>query len=565
MIIIFDPLTRNTDTLVDKEISEVLAKVSFDNEEYWSNLKQKEVINISKDISLDYYITEETKKEKYSNDDQVVFMITTKNNSKKDAKISIENEISGEFKVEKADMFVGEESNDITSKIKDNYLFILNQDIKAGQTINIIIITRVDYNEEEDEIVKNDVKLTGNDNVILKDIEINLQGEDLMANSKPAPDNTIDPDENNGETEEPEDPEQGENSENNGNNEKPEASNNKYKISGIVWNDKDKNGKKDISEKGIEGIEVRLITETGEFVKDSKENVISCKTNGLGEYSFNVENGKYIVIVNYDNQKYVVTEYKKSGIDEIENSDVISKEIKINNENKVVAITDTISINNKSVENINAGLYEREKFDLKIDKYITKVSVNNAQGIKQYDFNKEKLAKVEIKAKNMKGATIVAEYEITITNEGDIDGFVNDIVDYIPEGFEFNSELNKDWYVDKDRNLHNLSLGNVKLEPGKTKTVKLILTKTLKTDSGETAINNAEIYKASNTQNIKDKDSTPGNRANDEDDMSSATLIISISTGTVKVFLGITILLLILVGVIILIIKKRGGGLSWKK
>ena len=260
LIIIFDPLTRNTDTLVDKEISEVLAKVSFDNEEYWSNLKQKEVINISKDISLDYYITEETKKEKYSNDDQVVFMITTKNNSKKDAKISIENEISGEFKVEKADMFVGEESNDITSKIKDNYLFILNQDIKAGQTINIIIITRVDYNEEEDEIVKNDVKLTGNDNVILKDIEINLQGEDLMANSKPAPDNTIDPDENNGETEEPEDPEQGENSENNGNNEKPEASNNKYKISGIVWNDKDKNGKKDISEKGIEGIEVRLIT-----------------------------------------------------------------------------------------------------------------------------------------------------------------------------------------------------------------------------------------------------------------------------------------------------------------
>lgn len=558
LIIIFDPLTRNTDTSTDKEMSEVFAKISFDNEEYYSNIKQKEVINISKDISLDYYIAEETKKEKYSNNDQVVFMISVKNNSKKDAKISIANEMSGEFKVEKANMFVGEESNDIISKIQNNYLFIFDEDIKAGQTINIIIITRVNYSEEKDVIVKNDVKLTGNDNVVLKDIEINLQGENLMANSKPAPDNTIDPDENNGEQEDPEQ------EENNGNNEKPEASNNKYKISGIVWNDKDKNGKKDISEKGIEDIEVRLITEDGEFVKDSKGNVISCKTNGLGEYYFDVENGRYIVTVIYDNQNYAVTEYKKAGVDEIENSNVISKEITINNENKVVAITDVININNQSVENINAGLYEREKFDLKIDKYITKVSVNNSQGINQYDLNKEKLAKIEIKAKNMKGSTIVAEYEITITNEGDIDGFVNDIVDYIPEGFEFNSELNKDWYVDKDKNLHNASLENVKIEPGKTKTVKLILTKTLKTDSGETAINNAEIYKASNTQNIMDKDSTPGNRANGEDDISSATLIISISTGAVKVFWGVITLLLILVGIIIFIIKRRGG-LSWKK
>ena len=39
----------------------------------------------------------------------------------------------------------------------------------------------------------------------------------------------------------------------------------KVTISGIVWNDKNKDGKKDETEDGIENIEVELVTGDGEF------------------------------------------------------------------------------------------------------------------------------------------------------------------------------------------------------------------------------------------------------------------------------------------------------------
>ena len=61
-----------------------------------------------------------------------------------------------------------------------------------------------------------------------------------------------------------------------------------------------------------------------------------------------------------------------------------------------------------------------------------------------------------------------------------------------------------------------------------------------------------------------DKDSIPGNKVNGEDDMSSASLIISISTGATKILLGIMILVLIIILIILFIIKKKGGFLNEK-
>ena len=216
-----------------------------------------------------------------------------------------------------------------------------------------------------------------------------------------------------------------------------------------------------------------------------------------------------------------------------------------------------LDITNASATNIDAGLYKKQQFDLKLDKYISKVSIQTSNDTKKYEYNKEKLAKVEIKAKQFVGATVVVEYEIEITNEGEIDGFVNEVIDYIPNGFKFNSELNKDWYIGTDKNLHNSSLSNEKIEAGKTKTLKLILTKTLDESKGQTSINYAEIYKASNIENIEDKDSTPGNNVTGEDDISSASLIIAISTGIEKIFVGAIILILILSGGILIKIKKK--------
>ena len=75
-----------------------------------------------------------------------------------------------------------------------------------------------------------------------------------------------------------------------------------------------------------------------------------------------------------------------------------------------------------------------------------------------------------------------------------------------------------------------------------------------------TAVNTAEIAKATNEQLIEDMDSKPGNNASNEDDISTAELIISIRTG-LGIAIGV-IVTVVLVGLIItavIIIKKRRG------
>ena len=53
------------------------------------------------------------------------------------------------------------------------------------------------------------------------------------------------------------------------------------------------------------------------------------KTNNNGEYVFsNLENGKYMVIFEFDTAKYMLTKYQTTGVDSTENSDVENLEIK---------------------------------------------------------------------------------------------------------------------------------------------------------------------------------------------------------------------------------------------
>ena len=69
-------------------------------------------------------------------------------------------------------------------------------------------------------------------------------------------------------------------------------------------------------------------------------------------------------------------------------------------------------------------------------------------------------------------------------------------------------------------------------------------------NSTGTFTNIAEIGQMSNSDDIKDIDSTPGNKVESEDDYSKADLIISISTGAVlyiSIILGIMLIIAIVV------------------
>ena len=66
--------------------------------------------------------------------------------------------------------------------------------------------------------------------------------------------------------------------------------------------------------------------------------------------------------------------------------------------------------------------------------------------------------------------------------------------------------------------------------------------------------NTAEITKAENSENIKDRDSIPNNRENKEDDFSSADVLLGIRTGEniVYVTLGIIIMIILSAGIFVI-------------
>ena len=285
------------------------------------------------------------------------------------------------------------------------------------------------------------------------------------------------------------------------------------------------------TEKGIGEINVYLLN-----VNTNKVD-IEARTDKQGNYVLeDVPVGKYIVVFDYDSSKYRLTSFEKEGVEQSKNSKAISRKITLNNTEKYCGVTDSIEISERSVGNINMGLVKSKEFDLKLDKTISKVIVQNSKETKIYNYQNASLAKVELPAKTINNTNVIVEYEIKVTNQGELDGYVKKIADYIPNGFEFNSELNKDWYL-SGNNLYNATLANEKIMPGESKVVTLSLIKTMTSEETGTYTNTAEIVKDYNDAGVIDINSTPNNKQEGENDISKAELIVAVSTGAIAMYI----------------------------
>ena len=182
------------------------------------------------------------------------------------------------------------------------------------------------------------------------------------------------------------------------------------------------------------------------------------------------------------------------------------------------------------------------------DKMIEAVAEQDEELMMKY-LEGETLTDEEIK-KGLRAGTI-ANTIVPVTcgssykNKG-VQELLNAIVDYMPSSLSFNSSLNSDWYI-SGNNLYNTSLANTKIEPGESKELTLVLTKTM-TDSNTGLVNNkAEIAESSNELGIKDETNEKG----------SADVIISVSTGALVNYVATTIItLIVLAGLAYLVNKK---------
>lgn len=498
--------------------------------EYTSNLWRDNINSFKVDMGMTANI-----EDKYiKSGDIVEYSINIKNNSKsRTSGLTIKDRMPSQLTISK----IEKDGKEIEIP-KNNYIEILN-DIEPEGEVKIKVTTVVNHSDSRD-----------NAEAITNKAIASVYGKEIATTQEIT--HIIKANESN---------QGGDNGGTDGNNDVDDnnIAKGERNITGIAWFDENANGKKDENEKVLNNIKVKLLNlDTNKLVTDKNGKLLEATTNENGIYVLsNLGNGNYIAIFEYNNSQYALTKYKAEGISELQNSDVRLNEISVDGKKQKIASTDIIKIEDTDISNIDIGLIELKDFDLKLDKTISKVIIQNSSGTNTKEYNDEKMAKAEIDAKQLKGTTVIIEYKIKVSNIGEVSGYARKIADYIPKDLQFSSEMNKDWYQTGDT-LYNSSIGNDKIEPGESKTLTLTLTKKMNEENLGLVNNRAEIAEAYNDLGLSDINSTPGNQDKNENDYSSADMILSIKTGkAVYMSIGLIVTIILASGVIAAIIVKR--------
>ena len=537
-------------TMEKKDMTAISAKVSTDKVDYNSNEISTKIDSF---VVLEMKATSENSGNYVKSGDKITYKINIKNTGTKtaesivlkdwfDGNVALSKVLKNGEEIQASEYTIIADSNKNKSR-----LGIDVPSLNAGESVEYqieVVVNTIYGNTSAIEII-NEMSLE----------EYNMEVTNAKIQHILQPDKDfvdVDPDDNNGNV----DPgKKDDSSTDNGDN--STNGNKKYVIiSGTAWVDADENGQKDNQEQTVEGITVKLLdVTTNKFVKDSKGNDLEVKTSSTGFYSFDrVQKGQYLVVFEYDTTKYGLTTFEKSGVSNEMNSKVVNKTINVDGTDRKVAATEIINVDAENIANINIGLITAKTYDLQLDKYISKVTVQNNKTVTN-SYNDVTLAKAEIDAKQVNSTTVVVEYTIKVTNKGDVTAYVKKIADYLSSDFKFSSELNKDWYQ-SGNTVYCSSLSNEKLEPGESKEVTLTVIKQMKENNTGLVNNTAEIAESYNELGLTDVNSTEGNKVKGENDMGSADLIISIRTGQVVTTVLLIISSIVILGVAIYFIRK---------
>lgn len=439
--------------------------------------------------------------------DTVEYYINIKNDSKKSASIEVYNKLPNELKlightVKNGSLGYTKEDKRIDTVVTEN--------LNAGDTLKITIIGKPYYLDSVGQIkeIENKVNIKVNQ----MDLEVNSIKQQIEGTSNFNTTLTESIQEKNDEM---------------------------YSISGKVWYDQNGNSKKDENETTIPKSLLKLYDAINNtYIKDEKGKDLEVYTNDNGEYKFdNLSNGKYLVMAIYDNTVYKIANYQVGDYSSNENSDFIESNIG-------EAITNTITINEENIYNIDLGLMDAENFNITVNNKISKVSVINKEGTKNYEFDVDN-AKLNIN--NIENSTLVIEYLIEIVNQGNIDGYADKIVNTIPDGMNFVSELNESWYVDSNGDAINTSIRNKLIKSGEKEELKLILVRDVGDENIQLIHSSSELKDTSNKYGIEESEINLKERK-----VKSADLIITNNNFEILQVVGITLIIistLMLVGI----------------
>lgn len=431
----------------------------------------------------------------------VQFDIEIKNNGTVEGKnIIIYDEISPNLLEASAEIL---ETNSKVP-IKDNKIEYTISSLSGNKTVILRILGKAADLNGESKVINNKARITYNikDSVETNEISINIQENvERQQQIEQANKNNY-----NNQTSKPNNNTNSSNTNNNQSNNKTEKGT--KTISGNVWLDKNKNGRKDNDENSLASIPVQL------YRGDSM--LQSTSTNKSGKYTFkNLTEGDYYIVFEYESNKYTVTEYQKANIEPELNSNAVET-----SEGK--ATTSTITIGNENISNINLGLQEKTKFDLTIEKVITKATVITDKKQEEIKFEDATLGKIEIKASELKKSKVELEYKINVINSGDAQGKATTIIDIMPEGMKFEESKNPGWTLGNDGILYNNSLRDINIAPGEKKELKLVLTKNMTEENTGAVSNKTQILATETSTELLE---------NTENNIATQEMLILIKTG----------------------------------
>jgi len=197
--------------------------------------------------------------------------------------------------------------------------------------------------------------------------------------------------------------------------------------------------------------------------------------------------------------------------------------------------------------------------DLQIEKRITQIITTDktSNTIKKYDLYQEpgNIVKLDLPSKNIGNTKLDIIYEIKVTNIGDYNAEIDQIIDLLPNGANFSKEGNEGWYVGENGHIIYDNFQEY-LRPNEEKVVKLKLTYHLD-ESGMAQIENNTYVLA--TRDIDEKIITDEGKIKIEEtnNYARSELIVSIITGeTILIYVTVILggMLIIVVG--ISLIKK---------
>ncbi len=198
--------------------------------------------------------------------------------------------------------------------------------------------------------------------------------------------------------------------------------------------------------------------------------------------------------------------------------------------------------------------YEKEIFNLGVDKWVESVNVNGISSPAQSISSSDEIYKVDIHRSKADTADVKITYKIRITNKGELEGTVGKITDIIPAGTTFNQEDNDIYWDNNNGVLTTEDLKDEIIEAGEYKEIEVTLRVNEGSDNFGQKDNMVILTELNNPAGYEDIDK--------EDNNDTSSMILTIATGLDRndriVIIGIVqIVLAITIGLLLSYEKKE--------